>query len=403
MRAVSYLSALTALVTTTAVAQALQGTWQGSIPHPTEHFDRPYVFEITKDASNHWAAGVSIDKDWGAIWKADSVTVSGRNIKFIVSSIGSSYAGQLSNDGNSMRGVWLLNGQLVPLTMQRPTPPTLWRETPHKTTFVTVQKNVELEVLDWGGSGRPMVMLPGAGLTAHLFSQLAAKLTLHYHVYGITPPGFGASSVPPVPKPVSRVVAPNTYELKPLRADPYGADRIGDDVIEVLNTLHIDRAVLVGHSIAGEYLTSVASRYPQRVAGLIYLDALAEFAFSDGQRYDALFTNSHPMRVRLQPGKTLHLTPNDALLLGMHEYRHFPSVPALAIFALPHHIPGLSGRALIDFNASEQRAVDRMERIKPLLPTVRIVDLPNADHMVWESNEADVLREMNAFLAKLPQ
>ena len=44
-------------------------------------------------------------------------------------------------------------------------------------------------------------------------------------------------------------------------------DRIGDDIIEALNTLHIVRLVLVGHSIEGEELTSVVSRYPDRVAG----------------------------------------------------------------------------------------------------------------------------------------
>src|SRR6185312_6332668 len=100
--------------------------------------------------------------------------------------------------------------------------------------------------------------------------------------------------------------------------------------VKVLDALHLEHPVLVGHSIAGEVLTSVASRYPGRVAGLIYLDAFAEFAFSDGQRYDALFTNEHPMRMTLPLGQTPHLRPDDAVLLGMHEYRHFPNVPALA-------------------------------------------------------------------------
>jgi hypothetical protein len=36
------------------------------------------------------------------------------------------------------------------------------------------------------------------------------------------------------------------------------------------------------------------------------------------------------------------------------------------------------------------------------VPSAHVVRLPNADHYVFNSNEADVLREMNAFLAKLP-
>jgi hypothetical protein len=35
------------------------------------------------------------------------------------------------------------------------------------------------------------------------------------------------------------------------------------------------------------------------------------------------------------------------------------------------------------------------------LPTARVVRLPRANHAVFPSNEADVLREMNALLASL--
>jgi pimeloyl-ACP methyl ester carboxylesterase len=401
MRSIVYFTALSAFLATTASAKDLQGTWQG-YTH-LERLDRPYVFNITKDAHDHWAASVIIDEDWGAVWKADSISVDGRKIKFAVPFLGSTYDGQLSEEGNSIEGIWSAGKQPVPLRMVRPTPATRWQETPHKTQLVTVEKNVKVEVLDWGGTRRPIVMLPGADLTAHLFSQFAAKLTPHYHVYGITRRGFGASSVPEVPDPVFSVVAPNTYELKPLPNNPYDADRLGDDIVEVLDALHIERPVLVGHSIAGEELTSVASRYPNRVAGLIYLDAFAEFAFSDGERYDALITAEHPMRMTLPPGQTPHLHPDDAVLLGMHEYRHFPPMPSLAIFALPHEVQGLTGAALAVFQANQQRALARVERIAPLLPTVRIVRLPKADHMVWESNEADVLREMNSFISKLPR
>jgi hypothetical protein len=35
------------------------------------------------------------------------------------------------------------------------------------------------------------------------------------------------------------------------------------------------------------------------------------------------------------------------------------------------------------------------------LPSARVVRIPNADHYVFQSNEAEVLREMNAFIAGL--
>ena len=134
---------------------------------------------------------------------------------------------------------------------------------PHKVQFVTVEEGVQLEVLDWGGSGRPLILLAGNGDTAHAFDGFAPKLTGRNHVYGITRRGFGASSKP----------AP--------AGGNYSADRLGDDVLAVMQALHIERPVLVGHSLAGEELSSIGSRFPNKVAGLIYLDAATSFAFYD--------------------------------------------------------------------------------------------------------------------------
>jgi pimeloyl-ACP methyl ester carboxylesterase len=61
---------------------------------------------------------------------------------------------------------------------------------------------------------------------------------------GITRRGFGASSVP---------------------ASGYDADRLGDDVFAVLDSLKLSKPVLAGHSMAGEELSSVASRHPERI------------------------------------------------------------------------------------------------------------------------------------------
>jgi non-heme chloroperoxidase len=123
-----------------------------------------------------------------------------------------------------------------------------WKDpSSHVRRFVTVSDNVRLEVLDWGGSGRPLVLLAGGGDTAHIFDEFASKLTADFHVYGITRRGFGESGFAP---PAS------------------GGDTYGDDVLAVLDALKLARPVLVGHSIGGQELSSVATRYPSRVAAL---------------------------------------------------------------------------------------------------------------------------------------
>ena len=45
-----------------------------------------------------------------------------------------------------------------------------------KVQFVTVEPDVRLEVLDWGGSGRPLIFLAGNGDTAHASTALHRSL-----------------------------------------------------------------------------------------------------------------------------------------------------------------------------------------------------------------------------------
>src|SRR5271168_5402177 len=123
----------------------------------------------------------------------------------------------------------------------------VWKDpSPHTTRFITVDRDVRLEVLDWGGSGRAIVLLAGGGNTAHVFDDFAPKLTAHYHVYGITRRGFGASDYSATDDP---------------------ADRLGDDVVAVIDALNLKRPILVGHSISGVELSALANSHPNRVGG----------------------------------------------------------------------------------------------------------------------------------------
>src|SRR6266508_1361727 len=94
---------------------------------------------------------------------------------------------------------------------------TEWKDpSPHAVRFVTVENGVQLEVLDWGGSGRPVVLLAGGGNTAHVFDDFAPKRASDHHVYGITRRGFGASG---------------------FSSSDHPLDRLRDDVLAVIDTL----------------------------------------------------------------------------------------------------------------------------------------------------------------------
>jgi len=101
-----------------------------------------------------------------------------------------------------------------------------------------VDSSVRLEVLDWGGSGRPAVLL-GCYLTAHVYDNFAPKLADRFHVYGITRRGLGASDKP---------------------ASGYTVQRSAEDVLDVVEALKLERPLLIGNSCAGQVLTVLGSQ-----------------------------------------------------------------------------------------------------------------------------------------------
>ena len=85
-------------------------------------------------------------------------------------------------------GLWQLSSQ-VGSAGQLPD----WRDPArHAARFITVAPGVRLEVLDWGGSGPPVILLAGIGNTGHSFDEFAPGLSDAFHVYAVTRRGFGA-------------------------------------------------------------------------------------------------------------------------------------------------------------------------------------------------------------------
>jgi non-heme chloroperoxidase len=423
---------LVALSTGVLRAQDIAGSWQGTLQAGK---GLRTILKVSKAESGGWSAlFYSIDQTTDGM-PVTSITLQSSTLKFSIDAIHGSYEGKLGPDGTSISGTWTQGSQSNPLNFQRATKETAWSidATPHTVQFVTVEKDVRLEVVDWGGTGRPLIFLAGLGNNAHIFDTFAPKFIANYHVYGITRRGFGASSAP----------APANGN--------YAADRLGDDVLAVMDSLKLDRPVLAGHSIAGEELSSIGSRHPEKVAGLIYLDAGYPYAYYDrslgNNVLDAIDTKNrldqflsggvqdqkqfiHDLQISVtqlekdvqeiqkqsesMPAPPPRQSPPPAIptaiVAGEQRYTEI-HVPVLAIFAVPHNLDSMLKSPMFKDNPGAQeaaRASDlkgtsaQADAFEKGIPSAHVVRLPNADHYVFKSNEADVLREMNAFLVKLP-
>ena len=299
--------------------------------------------------------------------------------------------------------------------------------TPHKVRFVKVAPGVELEVLDWGGKGKAMVLLAGGGDNAHVYDQFAYQFTDYFHVIGITRRGYLPSSQPR-----------NGYDI-PTRA--------ADD-IAVLDALGIDKAVFVGHSARG-HGTEQAGTGPQgscRQAGLpgCFRPVRALFAVAPRAAAARLYrcrpevAVGVPSRHRAVPG-TSHpdsgVVPRSDVLrggsdLGFHDPdwvskkistavnasspTNWASIkaPRLGIFALftlearQAWYWYLSPAKKAEFDAAWGPIVDWHRTTIAKFEQGNSANtflLPGAPHYVYITNEAEVVRWMRKFLGIPPR
>ncbi len=166
MRSFHRFMALTAFPALLACAQDISGDWQGTLKAGDQEIR--ILLQIAKSDSGPWRATMlSIDQspDRGAGTPATSFSLDGANIRFAIDAVRGSYDGKLSADGASISGTWT-QGRPMPLDFRRATKETAWLDaSPHRAQFIAVENNIKLEVLDWGGSGRPLVLLAGLGNT----------------------------------------------------------------------------------------------------------------------------------------------------------------------------------------------------------------------------------------------
>ena len=312
-----------------------------------------------------------------------------------------------------------------------------WRDlSKHESQLVPVDRDVTLEVLDWGWAGpATVVLLTGSGHTAHVYDDFAPKLFDCCRVYGITRRGYGASSRP---------------------ASGYDDQRLANDVVAVLQRLKLAHPVLIGHSMAGGEMTTLGRQHPDLVSGLVYLDALGDLEddppadpewaalaqkMPPGVRPDPVCapqdTSSFAAYRLTQACRRGYVVPlPEAELRQMFEvdgervgrsrapdwvsraigqgqvfrrdYSHI-GVPVLALLELPalrptdRRPPGEADRAIVDaFVARHQVLANRkIDKARRQIKDFRVVDLPGAGHYIFLTRESDVVREIHQFIEKL--
>jgi pimeloyl-ACP methyl ester carboxylesterase len=125
--------------------------------------------------------------------------------------------------------------------------------------------------LDWGTAGRPpVVFLHGGGLNAHTWDLVCAALRRERHCLALDQRGHGESEWSP--------------EMD------YSTESHVGDLDAFVDTLGLERFVLVGMSLGGVNALAWAGRHSRRLAGLVLVDIGPETR-ADGVRKIAAFTS----------------------------------------------------------------------------------------------------------------
>jgi pimeloyl-ACP methyl ester carboxylesterase len=303
-----------------------------------------------------------------------------------------------------------------------------WRDpSPHREIHVPVTNAVQLEVLDWGGRGKPLIFLAGGGEAAHVYDGFAPRFTSRFRVLGITRRGVGASSHP---------------------AAGYDTTTLTHDIIAVLDSLGISRASFVGHSFAGSELNALAVRYPGRVDRLVYLDAAwDERAMFDSPEWktgslasplppDPTYENNSIFTWTLYAERVSGPGFPEAEVRALYQFDgeghfvralsadsmierldkgteavdlHRIQAPALALYAVPGSVevlypwwqtldPTARAKGQKSFEAVSRVTSRLRDQFRDEVPNVRVVIIPGARHYLFLTDSGEVTHAMLEFL-----
>jgi len=272
-----------------------------------------------------------------------------------------------------------------------------------------------------------MILLAQLGQTAHIYDDWARSLSATYRVVAITRRGFGASSS---------------------TAADYSTERLARDVLAVIDAERLQKPVIVGHGFAGEEMSWLGVNAPDRISGLVYLDAAydrtnvgaeAEIArriptrppdpqdVANVQSVVAFMSRGVGGKIPEAEVRQLAEVAPDGRVIGQRTPARIPQtvlaqfkrvdpagirVPVLAIYALRTSASALPGcqrpeepsvaqacNELYDWMTGQ---LARSKRLFEGLPAkVKIIDLPGANSFLFLSNGAEVAEAVKAFASEL--
>ena len=117
-----------ALLPGALVAQALEGTWQGTLLPPNQNDGIRIAFKIDKNGNAYQGTFYNLAN--GRQLNLGAIALQGNAVKIAIPGNGMNYEGKIETDGNSITGTLIQGTNPLPLPLKRATSETAWELPP---------------------------------------------------------------------------------------------------------------------------------------------------------------------------------------------------------------------------------------------------------------------------------
>jgi pimeloyl-ACP methyl ester carboxylesterase len=252
---------------------------------------------------------------------------------------------------------------------------------------VRVMAQVELNTIQLGNNGHPLIMLHGWGQNLQSLQPMGELLATRSNVHIIDLPGFGKSPPPP---------------------EDWDTTQYADRIYQYLEEQGIASADMLGHSFGGRVSIRLAHQYPQQVRSITLIN-------SSGLPRQRTFQQSLRMKWLKTLRDTFKISPlyREELLAwhnqnyGSRDYLNAGALRGTFIKTVSEDLTEISKQIslpvlLLWGEADTETPVEVGHRYHSLFANSQLITIPNRDHFMFQAEGSHLCSYyVDKFLAQL--
>lgn len=277
--------------------------------------------------------------------------------------------------------------------------------------FVEIGDGVTVHLRDEGPRQAPaIVLLHGSNADLHTWEPWVAALKGQYRVIRFDQVGHGLTGPDP--------------------AGDYSRDNFVDDILQVADTLGLEKFILAGNSMGGKHALAFASKHPERLHGLVLVDGSGGPMLTLDKDADDKESGNIGFAIARMPGINLlveQITPRSLIQQSLEQSVSVKSVASeaavdrywellrypgnrratLARFSLPYdpltqgEIAAVTTPTLILWGEEDRLIpVEAGQWLAKVMPNNRLVVYPGIGHLPHEEAPEATIGDLQSWLSE---